>query len=330
MTHFALDDPLLDAQALRVAGSAVYGGADREECLAACARVRGTDLISWYVAWMAAADDAEAIGEHEADEGHAAAASGAFLRASNYARNAGVMLLGLPVDARLPEAQARQTALFRRAASLLARPPQFVEIPYEGTSLPGYFFSAGDGRRETVILTGGYDGTAEELYLFNGVAALERGYNVLAFDGPGQGAALLERGLTMRPDWEAVITPVVDFLVGRDDVEAGQDRADRAQPRRPPRATRRERGAPTRRLYRRLRVVRPLRVVPRARAGRARRAVRPSSTARGRGHAPDPVAPCDGPDGRLGDPPGHARARRRRPHGLRRGPAAVHARGPGR
>ena len=220
MTHFALDDPLLDAQALRVAGSAVYGGADLEECLAACARVRATDLISWYVAWMAAADAAEAIGEHEADEGHAEAARGAFLRASNYARNAGVMLLGLPVDWRLQEAQARQTDLFRRSASLLARPPELVEIPFEGASLPGYFFTAGDGRRETVILTGGYDGTAEELYLFNGAAALERGYNVLAFDGPGQGAALLERGLTMRPDWEAVITPVVDFLVGRDDVDA--------------------------------------------------------------------------------------------------------------
>ena len=219
MTQFALDDPLLDAQALRVAGSAIYGGADRDECLAACARVRGTDLISWYVAWMAAADAAEAMGEHEADEGHDEGARGAFLRASNYARNAGVMLLGVPVDERLAEAQARQTALFRRAASLMDRPPELVEIPYEATALPGYFFSAGEGRRETVILTGGYDGTAEELYLFNGAAALERGYNVLAFDGPGQGAALIDRGLTMRPDWEAVITPVVDFVVGRDDVD---------------------------------------------------------------------------------------------------------------
>ena len=219
MTHFALDDPLLDAQALRVAGSAVYGGADPEECLAACARVRDTDLISWYVAWMAAADAAQAIGNREADEGHGESARGAFLRASNYARNAGVMLLGAPMDSRLAEAQARQTALFRRAASLLARPPELVEIPFEATTLPGYFFSAGEGRRETMILTGGYDGTAEELYLFNGAAALERGFNVLAFDGPGQGAALVERGLTMRHDWESVVTPVVDFVAARDDVD---------------------------------------------------------------------------------------------------------------
>ncbi len=219
MTRFALDDPILDAQALRVAGSAVYAGADRDECLAACATVRDGDLISWYVSWSAAADAAEAIGEREADAGNDADATGAFLRASNYARNAGVMLLGDPPSDRLRESHARQTDLFRRAAALLDRPPEIIEIPYESTTLPGYFFRAGDGRRETVVLTGGYDGTAEELYLFNGAAALARGYNVLAFDGPGQGAALLDRGLTMRPDWEAVIGPVLDLAIARPDVD---------------------------------------------------------------------------------------------------------------
>ena len=64
----------------------------------------------------------------------------------------------------------------------------------------------------TVVLVGGYDGTAEELYFLNGAAALARGYNVLAFDGPGQGAALLQQGLVLRPDFEQVISAVMDFL----------------------------------------------------------------------------------------------------------------------
>jgi alpha-beta hydrolase superfamily lysophospholipase len=50
-------------------------------------------------------------------------------------------------------------------------------------------------------------------------AALARGCNVLAFDGPGQGAALREQHLVFRPDWEAVITPVVDFALTRSDVD---------------------------------------------------------------------------------------------------------------
>ena len=214
-----LADELLDAQALRVAGSAVYGGADIAECRAACANVVGTDLASWFEAWTAAADAALAIAEREEAAGHLELARNAFLRASNYARNAGVMLLGAPIDPRLAASQSRQTTTFRRFAALLERPPEVIEIPYAGTTLPGYFFRAGDGRRATVILTGGYDGTAEELYLFNGAAALARGYNVLAFDGPGQGAALIERGLTMRADWESVIGPVIDHAVARADVD---------------------------------------------------------------------------------------------------------------
>ena len=35
---------------------------------------------------------------------------------------------------------------------------------------------------------------------------------------PGQNAALVRQGLPFRPDWEKVITPVVDFLSGRADV----------------------------------------------------------------------------------------------------------------
>ena len=42
----------------------------------------------------------------------------------------------------------------------------------------------------------------------------------MTFDGPGQNAALVRQGLTFRPDWEEVITPVVDFLSARADVDS--------------------------------------------------------------------------------------------------------------
>ena len=59
--------------------------------------------------------------------------------------------------------------------------------------------------RPTIIYTSGYDSTSQECYFVLAVAALRRGYNVLAFDGPGQGGALHLQKLVMRPDWEAVI-----------------------------------------------------------------------------------------------------------------------------
>ena len=132
--------------------------------------------------------------------------------------------MAAPVDPRLVATNTRQTEVFRQGATLLPYPPEILDISYGTTTLPGYFFPVvADGRpRPTVILLGGYDGTAEELYFFNGAAALARGYNVLAFDGPGQGAALLQQGLVLRPDFENVLTPVLDYLGSRGDVDPGR------------------------------------------------------------------------------------------------------------
>jgi pimeloyl-ACP methyl ester carboxylesterase len=188
------------------------------------ARVRGTDLTSWHDAWASTAEATLALAERALAAGQTETARLAFWRSSSYFRTAGVMLMGTPPDPRLVDASVQQTDAFRRGAALLAVPPEIVQIPYEGTTLPGYFFRAGDGqgRRAAAILTGGYDGTAEELYFFNGAAALARGYNVLAFDGPGQGAALLQQGLVLRPDWENVVTPIVDYVISRPDVDTSK------------------------------------------------------------------------------------------------------------
>jgi pimeloyl-ACP methyl ester carboxylesterase len=218
--HF--DDELLDAQLLRVAGSAVYGGADIGECLAAARRVRGTDLSSWHDAWRELGERVSQLARSAEQEGRLETARAAFLRASSYHRTAGVMLLGAPPDPRLIACNRAQTEAFAAAARLAAWRSDAVEIPYEGGSLPGRLLLADDapGRRATVILIGGYDCTAEELYVLNGAAALARGYHVLTFDGPGQGAALLQRGLHMRSDWETVIAAVLDVLLARSEVDA--------------------------------------------------------------------------------------------------------------
>ncbi len=42
---------------------------------------------------------------------------------------------------------------------------------------------------------------------------------MLFFDCPGQQSQLFERNVFFRPDWEAVVTPVVDFLCRRSDVD---------------------------------------------------------------------------------------------------------------
>jgi pimeloyl-ACP methyl ester carboxylesterase len=214
-------DELFEAQLLRAIGYAPYGGADTGECLAAAAEVRGTDLTSWHDAWSSLASRLAAQAETDAAAGQAVSARSGFFRAANYFRTAGLFALGTPADPRLAAAHRREVDSFRRGAQLLALPPEIVQIPYQDSALPGYYFrAAADGTpRATVILANGYDGTAEELYFTNGAAALERGYNVLAFEGPGQGSMIIDRGVPFRPDWENVVTPVVDYLLTRPETD---------------------------------------------------------------------------------------------------------------
>lgn len=94
VTRIGVKDALLDAQTLRTAGSAPYGGADIGECLAVAAQVRGTDLTSWHDAWASAAARVLALAEGELAAGRPESARLAFWRSSSYYRTAGVMLMG--------------------------------------------------------------------------------------------------------------------------------------------------------------------------------------------------------------------------------------------
>jgi pimeloyl-ACP methyl ester carboxylesterase len=146
------------------------------------------------------------------------------LRASNYFRAAYTFLIGSPVDARVVETYRRHRAAFENAARMMSPSAERIAIPYAGALLHGYLFraSADGAPRPTLIVNGGYDSTAEEAYFFSGAAAVARGYTCIVFDGPGQGAAMIEDGMVFRPDWEAVIGPVVDFAIARPEVDASK------------------------------------------------------------------------------------------------------------
>jgi pimeloyl-ACP methyl ester carboxylesterase len=57
------------------------------------------------------------------------------------------------------------------------------------------------------------------MYLSNAPAAIRRGYNYLGFDGPGQGRNLIRDGILIRPDWENVVSPVIDFALERPEID---------------------------------------------------------------------------------------------------------------
>ena len=87
--------------------------------------------------------------------------------------------------------------------------------------MPGYLLrpDATGAARPTLVMTNGSDGPLSSSGPRAGSDAHDRGWNVFVYDGPN-GGMLFEHNVSFRPDWEAVLTPVVDALVAWPDVDA--------------------------------------------------------------------------------------------------------------
>lgn len=220
MTRFIRDDDF-DDQFARTLSAAASGCADLGEAFATADRIVPGDLDSWYQEWARTAGEVRDEADDSVDAGHLASGSECFLRASEYYRQAFYYArddLESPV---LLDTYAAHRASFLAALPALPFRAEAVEIPYQDTTLNGYLFRPDDedGSRPTVIAPAGYDSTAEAGYAATAVDALRRGLNCLVFEGPGQGGVLYEQRLFFRPDFEAVLTPVVDWLVTQPGVD---------------------------------------------------------------------------------------------------------------
>jgi pimeloyl-ACP methyl ester carboxylesterase len=205
----------------RAFGSSSYGGSEFGEVLTTAARIVSGDFDSWYREWNSTAERLSEEAAVQLARGHRISARDGFLRAATYYRTSEFFLHGNPHDQRITSAYQKSVQAYKACAALFDPAIEPVEIPYEQTTLPGYFHRMDNSgrKRPLLIIHSGFDGSAEELHTDGGRAAVERGYNVLAFDGPGQFGPLHREGLTFRPDWEKVITPVVDFALKLPEVD---------------------------------------------------------------------------------------------------------------
>jgi hypothetical protein len=216
-------DADFDEQFRRSLSAAARGCADLGEALTVADRITPGDVASWAAEWTATADavSAEADASHEG--GDVVSARRAYLRAAEYYRQAFFFARTDLDDPLLRSAYAGHVAAFRAAVPLLTCAVTAMDVEQDGIVVRGYLFRPDDsGRpRPTVIAPAGYDSTAEAGYSLTAVSALEHGMNCLVFEGPGQGGVLYTRRIPFRPDIEAVLTPVVDWLIGQDGVDPG-------------------------------------------------------------------------------------------------------------
>ena len=89
-----------------------------------------------------------------------------------------------------------------------------LAIPYTDGNLngllPAYHFS-NDRSKSTIVIHGGHDSYMEEFFPVI-LHIREAGYNVICFEGPGQGAALQESGLFLTHEWHKPVGAILDYF----------------------------------------------------------------------------------------------------------------------
>jgi pimeloyl-ACP methyl ester carboxylesterase len=186
------------------------------------AAARGSDAGTpdFLRAWTALTDQLVGQAEDAEKAGHTRTAGELYFRATNYLCQAERMLAHADPN-RLPTYR-RVLDLAQKSFALRDPGVSRVAIPYEGTTLPAYFSSAG-ASAPVVVLVNGLDSTKEHMYGSGHWQALAaRGVSCLMLDQPGTGEALRLQGLTARIDAEAWAGAAVDWLETRSDVDTGR------------------------------------------------------------------------------------------------------------
>ena len=207
-------------QMMSMIDMAAWGAAAMGEIDQVGQRLKGRegDNEAWFTEWCAMAEDMER-------KARAAQAANHQLTAGTYFLHAGVYFLWAE---RFTPPGDRKFNTYRRSMSCFVegyqrRYPSIerVEVPYEGTTLPAYFMKApGAGAKApTVVCFDGLDLCKEASVLFAGIELANRGINMLAVDGPGQGEALRLRNIASRYDYEVPGTAAYDYVAKRPEVD---------------------------------------------------------------------------------------------------------------
>ncbi len=177
------------------------------------------DWDDWCREWGVTGRRYEALAERAAAEGRDITAGEAWRRAALCWHWGKFVFAEHPDQQR--EAHEHTIADYRRGAATLTPPAELVAVPYGDATLAAYLrVPAGTERPPAVIMIPGLDSVKEELQA-TAEYLLRRGLAVIAVDGPGQGEAEYA-GMLIEPAYERVTDAVVEYLRGRDDVDAGR------------------------------------------------------------------------------------------------------------
>ncbi|MBI5843779.1 MAG: alpha/beta fold hydrolase [Deltaproteobacteria bacterium] len=174
----------------------LMGGGDFGDVSEAAGRI--ATLSDWKTQFLLMAEKAEAQGR--------------LLNASGYYRSAEFFM---------PFSDPEKEVAFNKAMELfrIYAKDEFDQglvsehrVPYEKGFLPAWRLPApASGSRGVLVLHGGFDSAKEELYPSADVAR-KAGFEVILFEGPGQGEVLGLQKIPMTHEWERPVNAVLDHF----------------------------------------------------------------------------------------------------------------------
>lgn len=222
-------DDSYNFQNLVALGTAPYRGSDIAEVLKAASVIVPGDYESFSSAFCALADQTKSAAEDPYNARNPVNVRDTYFAASTYYRNADFYLHGNWSDPRINDYWDKSLDCFEKANAALRIPGVSMQFPASGGenfTIEARYFAVDKPvtgkapvKRPTIILCNGYDGSQEDMYHNVGVAALERGFNVITYEGPGQPKVRRDQDIGFINNWETTLTPVIDYLMTRDDVD---------------------------------------------------------------------------------------------------------------
>jgi pimeloyl-ACP methyl ester carboxylesterase len=173
---------------------------------------RTTEWNDWGPNWHRVGQMHEELGREAERKGRLLSAAQAYQRAS-WSYHLGKFLWFEDVTLHA-ELRDRAVSIYREAMPHLDPPAQRLEIPFEGRTIPGNLRRPlGAHKPPLVLMVPGLDSSKEELFALE-EDFLRRGMATLSVDGPGQSENSVH--FPIRPNWETVVTPLLDDIADRD------------------------------------------------------------------------------------------------------------------
>lgn len=205
-------------------------GANTGEVLRAASQIVPGDYESWYKEFKFLADALHSKATAINATRFPVSARETYFRSSSYYRAADFFLHGNLSDPRIYSLWDSALHDFDRAIELLPIPAERTNVSTGGFSVPVIFYPAQalnssrhlehkTKKLPTVLVGSGYDGSQEESYHQLGRSVADRGWNFVTYEGPGQPTVRRQQKLGFIQNWWDVVTPVMDYLASRPDVD---------------------------------------------------------------------------------------------------------------